>query len=116
MRRFVSTLLTQAEHEVRECEDGAEAIRLWQEWRPDLVVMDLEMPRVDGLAATRTIRERHRSARVLILTAYDSPALRLAAREAGAEGYVLKSDLHALSSWLKDQPLPRTSNPSWMLL
>jgi CheY-like chemotaxis protein len=97
MRRMIRQVLVDAAHEVVECADGREAVRLWSESRPDLAVMDLEMPGMDGLTATRAIRERAPAARVMILTSYDSPALRLAAREAGVVGYALKSNLHRLT-------------------
>jgi CheY-like chemotaxis protein len=97
MRRMIRQVLVDAAHEVVECADGLEAVRLWTEFRPDLALMDLEMPGMDGLSATRAIRERVPAARVMILTSHDSPALRLAAQEAGVLGYALKSDLQNLT-------------------
>jgi two-component system, chemotaxis family, chemotaxis protein CheY len=107
MRRLIRQMLVDAAHEVIECADGREAVRLWTEWQPDLALMDLEMPEMDGLSATRAIRERTPSARVMILTSHDSPALRLAAREAGVVGYALKSNLHGLTE-LVDGCFPAT--------
>lgn len=79
-----------------ECGDGAQARTSYAENRPDWVLMDLAMPEVDGITATRQIRRDDPAARVVIVTASDSAALREAARGAGAVGYVLKEDLFDL--------------------
>jgi len=97
IRRLIRQVLVETAHEVVECADGDAALHLWTDARPDLVLMDLEMPGTDGLAATRAIRHSVPSAVVVILSAHDSPALRLAAQEAGAAGYLLKSDLSRLN-------------------
>lgn len=70
--------------------DGAEALRLAAALRPDVVLMDLQMPGVDGLRATRELAESGSGARVLVLTTYDTDSHVLPAIEAGATGYLLK--------------------------
>ena len=75
---------------VGEAEDGDEALRLLPTARPDVVLMDLRMPRLDGVETTRRIRAGAVPPRVLVLTTYDSDAQILAAIEAGAAGYLLK--------------------------
>jgi len=69
---------------------GAEAVRLVDELRPDLVVMDLHMPDLDGIEATRQITCTHPAVAVLVLTQYDDDESITAALRAGARGYVLK--------------------------
>lgn len=76
---------------VGEARDGAEAVRLVAELAPELVLMDLRMPVLDGVAATAQIMEAHPGSRVLILTTYESDELILGAIEAGAGGYLLKA-------------------------
>lgn len=77
---------------VAEASDGAEAVRLAAATRPDVVLMDLRMPHVDGVAATaRILAEVDPAPRVLILTTYESDDQILAAIEAGASGYLLKA-------------------------
>lgn len=76
---------------VGEARDGAEAVRLVAELTPELVLMDLRMPVLDGVAATARIMETLPGTRVLILTTYESDELILGAIEAGAGGYLLKA-------------------------
>jgi DNA-binding NarL/FixJ family response regulator len=70
--------------------DGTDAIALAREHRPDVVLMDLQMPGVDGVEATRTIVEEGLGAEVLVLTSFSDHARILAAIDAGAVGYLLK--------------------------
>jgi DNA-binding NarL/FixJ family response regulator len=75
---------------VGEAADGREAVRLVGELAPDLVLMDLRMPGMDGAAATAAITAAAPDTRVLVVTTYDSDADILRAVEAGATGYLLK--------------------------
>jgi DNA-binding NarL/FixJ family response regulator len=75
---------------VGEAENGIEAVELAERRRPDVVLMDLRMPRMDGVAATERIRARLPETRVVVLTTYDSDSDILRAVEAGATGYLLK--------------------------
>ena len=70
--------------------DGAEAIRLAEEHRPDVVLMDLRMPGTDGIAATADLRQRLPSTRVLVLTTYVDEDAIVPALQAGARGYLTK--------------------------
>jgi DNA-binding NarL/FixJ family response regulator len=73
-----------------EAADGAEAIRLAQTLRPDVILMDLRMPGMDGLAAITELARRDMPTRVLVLTTYDTDLYVVPAIEAGAIGYLLK--------------------------
>jgi DNA-binding NarL/FixJ family response regulator len=75
---------------VGEASDGSEAVRLAFALNPDVILMDLRMPGVDGLAATRELTARHSASHVLVLTTYDTDSYVLPAIEAGATGYLLK--------------------------
>jgi DNA-binding NarL/FixJ family response regulator len=70
--------------------DGATAIELVREHRPDVVLMDLQMPGIDGVEATRTIVAEELGAEVLVLTSFSDNARIMAAIDAGAVGYLLK--------------------------
>lgn len=78
---------------VGEAGDGAEGIELARLLSADVVLMDLRMPKMDGVAATAALRELAPSARVLILTTFDGESDVLPAIEAGAIGYLLKDAL-----------------------
>jgi DNA-binding NarL/FixJ family response regulator len=69
---------------------GTAALREVAARHPDVVLMDLQLPELDGIAATAAIRDRHPGVRVVVLTSYDTDADILAAIEAGATGYLLK--------------------------
>ncbi|MCM2387878.1 response regulator [Streptomyces albipurpureus] len=75
---------------IAEASDGEEAVHLARELRPDLVLMDIQMPRLDGVSATRQIVEEH-LADVLILTTFDLDEYIFGALRAGAAGFLLKN-------------------------
>jgi DNA-binding NarL/FixJ family response regulator len=75
---------------VGEAGDGAEAVRLAAELRPDVVLMDIRMPHVDGIAATRLLRSQPDPPQVIVLTTFDADELVLRALQAGAAGFLLK--------------------------
>ena len=75
---------------VGEASDGGEAERLVQQLGPDVVLMDIRMPNVDGIEATRRIVASGSDARVVVLTTYDADEYVFAALRAGASGFLLK--------------------------
>ena len=81
---------------VGEAADGAEAIGKARELQPDVVIMDVTMPEMSGLAATPEIKKVIPSVEVLIFSQHDSPQMVQEARQAGASGYLLKSQAHCL--------------------
>ncbi len=76
---------------VGEASSGAESLRLCEELGPDVVLMDVRMPNMDGVTATRTIRRQYPDTQVLVLSVYHSSDLVTEAMQAGAIGYVMKN-------------------------
>lgn len=101
-REALAALLEQEGFEVAgTAGDGEEAIAQARERRPDLVLLDLAMPGMDGLTALPAIRERAPEAEVVVLTASDAEESLLAAIGAGASGYLLKTEPpHRIASFL----------------
>jgi DNA-binding NarL/FixJ family response regulator len=77
---------------IAEADEGARAVALASRFQPDIVLMDLRMPGMDGVTATATIKARHPSIHVLIPTTYDTDADILRALEKGATGFLLKDE------------------------
>jgi DNA-binding NarL/FixJ family response regulator len=88
---LVAVLATQPDFEVvGEAADGSETVRLAETLRPDVILLDLEMPGTDGVAALEGLREAGSEARAVVFTAYDTDERILGALRAGARGYLLK--------------------------
>src|SRR5271167_3465987 len=79
---------------VGEASDGREAIQQFRTHRPDVTVMDLQMPEMNGLDALNAIRNEFPDAKIIMLTTYKSDTQIIRAIKAGAQGYLLKSALH----------------------
>jgi len=100
MRILLGSLLEGIAEEITCASDGTHAVEAYGSRRPDVVLMDIEMPDMDGIEATSRIRAMDGRARVLMVTNYDEPLLRDSSRKAGAEGYFLKSSLVDLLDYL----------------
>ena len=96
VRRLIRRATLDIADSVVECEDGADAVQAYVEHQPNIVLMDVRMPRMDGLTATRKLLREFPTAKVIILTDYNDDELRAAAREAGACAYALKHNLTEL--------------------
>lgn len=95
LREGVSAILeTQTDMVVvGEAGDGAQAVARFRELRPDVTLMDLQMPGMDGVEAIKAIRTEYPDARILVLTTYEGDVQAVRALKAGATGYLLKSSL-----------------------
>jgi CheY-like chemotaxis protein len=101
VRRLIRRAIADLADEVIEREDGSEALEVYRAHHPDIVLMDVKMPRMDGLRATRVLLEYDPSAKVIIVTDYNDDEIRAAAREAGACAFALKHDLTDLEALLE---------------
>jgi len=96
MREMMRAFLPESFDQICECVDGSEALSCYTSFRPDWVLMDWEMKRVDGLVATRQILDNFPEAKILLVTQHDDVELRSAAYDVGAKAIVLKDDLSVL--------------------
>jgi two-component system, NarL family, invasion response regulator UvrY len=118
LRAALVDLLVQAGFEVAgEAADGADAVALAKELEPDVVLMDLRMPVLGGLDATRLIKDACPDIQVVLLTAFESPALQQQAEEAGCFSYLVKGcppgdlrlALHEAMAWRRSLRPPAGS-------
>jgi two-component system, NarL family, response regulator LiaR len=93
VRALIRHLVTTPADEVRECTSGEEAVRVAREFMPDLVTMDIRLGKLNGIAATRALRDACPSAQIVVVTSYNQPELRQAAAAAGAVHFVVKDNL-----------------------
>jgi two-component system, NarL family, response regulator NreC len=80
---------------VGEAQDGREAVRIAAELKPDLVLMDLSMPRMNGIEAIKEIKRQHPEIKIIVFTVYKTEEYVLASLQAGADGYILKEANYA---------------------
>lgn len=100
MRATIRSVLDARMSDVTECSNGLEAVETYEARRRDLVLMDISMPVLDGISATRRIRAIDPDARVIIVTDFADAALADAAADAGASAYVTKDNLLSLLDML----------------
>jgi CheY-like chemotaxis protein len=111
-RFMMRRLLEMAGYEVLEASDGEQAVQMAVEAKPALILMDLSLPKLDGLAATREIRQKKGLKRIPIVavSAHDSPESRTEALQAGCDEYVTKpidfDHLHSLLQRFVSQAKP----------
>lgn len=96
MRKFLTSYFADAGIKIIECQNGFEAYETYNLVNPDYVFMDIKMPVLDGIEATRKIVSAFPSAKIIMVTEYDDKHLREEAEKAGARDYVLKDNLSLL--------------------
>jgi DNA-binding NarL/FixJ family response regulator len=91
-----------------EADNGSDAVRLSETLKPEVIIMDISMPGLNGIEATRTIHRNHPETKVILLTLHENDELVRSAFRAGASGYLLKVDaekelVHALTEVIKER-------------
>lgn len=90
MRMRLKKILSEAGHDIVEAGNGAEAVEIYKEKRPDVVLMDITMPEMDGIAALRQIIEEDSEARVIMVTALGQKRMVMESVKAGAKDFIVK--------------------------
>jgi DNA-binding NarL/FixJ family response regulator len=103
LRANLARLDPRLETVVIECENGKQAVELFERVLPDWVLMDVRLPIMSGLEATRQIVDAHPQANVIIVTQYDESVYREEARASGARGFVLKEHIDAIPGILRGE-------------
>lgn len=98
MRRLIKSIVFDLADEIEECGDGAEVLVAYEKHLPEWVLMDVKMPRTDGIAASRLILAQYPLAKICIVTECADAKTRQAASDAGVRDYVLKDDLVRIRS------------------
>jgi CheY-like chemotaxis protein len=93
LRALIRTVLAGVADNVHECSDGDDLLTAYGAVRPDWVLVDLQMTRINGVEAIRRLRAAEPAAQVIVVTTYDDAHWRAAAFGAGACGYVVKDNL-----------------------
>jgi len=106
VRRLLRRAVAETATNIWECTDGLYALAAYSEHLPDIVLMDIRMPQIDGLTATRQITQAYPKAKVVIVTDYDDDSLRNAAQNAGACAYTLKQNLTELAELVMSVTAP----------
>jgi NarL family two-component system response regulator LiaR len=96
MRRTLKDFIGDLVEGVYECRDGSQALAAYTQYRPDWVLMDILMEKVNGLEATRQIKAAYPTARIIMVTSCRGDHMKNAARVAGASEYVVKDNLQEL--------------------
>lgn len=103
MRKSIRSIVAGPADSVFECADGSLALTAYTKEHPDFVLMDINMPEVNGIKATRDLKKAFPEARVLIVSNYSDKEFRDEAKEAGAEKYFLKDSLMLVKDYLQTQ-------------
>jgi CheY-like chemotaxis protein len=103
VRKMISAMTGDLADESFECENGLQALAIYAKHLPDWVLMDLMMPELDGISATRKIISSFPNAKIIIVTSIKSDAMQKTAKIAGACGYVLKENLADIRGIITNQ-------------
>lgn len=109
IRSILREIVEEEGYRATECYDGADGVEAFRQIHPDVVLMDLCMPRVSGIEATALIHQEDPDACIFVITAFDDPGLRSVAQAAGAREYILKEDLGVLRRHLHREWRPEAA-------
>lgn len=88
--KLTKMILEKEDFEVKIAPNGAKAWKMYKEWKPEILLLDLDMPKKDGLELTQMVRENDRQTYIIIYTSHSAPAKEVAALDAGADEFMSK--------------------------
>ncbi len=100
MRKLIYQAICTEGDSFMECPDGIYAVDAYAEYLPDYVLMDIRMKNMNGILATKKLREKFPSAKIIIITDYDTPSFRNAAMKAGAVAFISKENLTNIKDYI----------------
>jgi len=100
MRHLIRSVVAAPDDVVSECAAGIDVEYAYQTNQPDVVLMDLQMPKVNGITATRNLKKKYPNANVIIVSNFKDQEFQDEARDAGASSYFTKDDLLQLKSFI----------------
>ena len=103
IRKIVRHLLNNRFEQIHDASNGLEALELYQKFIPDWVVMDIEMPEVDGLVGARMIKNEFPGSRIIMISKFKDEEMISLSKFIGAEAYFFKDDLLQIESYFEAQ-------------
>jgi len=100
MRQMIRSVVAYPNDSVTECEDGNDVVNAFQQSQPDVVLMDLQMPKVSGIQATQNLKKKFPNANIIIVSNFNDQEFRDEAKEAGASSYFTKDNLIQLKTFI----------------
>jgi len=100
MRSMIRSIVVSANDTVSECGDGSEVVEAFERYKPDVVLMDLQMPNMNGIRATKDLKQKFPEANVIIVSNFNDHEFRDEAKNAGANSYFTKDDLIQLNHFI----------------
>jgi CheY-like chemotaxis protein len=100
MRQMIRSVVAAPNDSVSECEDGSDVVNAFQKALPDVVLMDMQMPKVNGISATKNLKKEFPDANVIIVSNFNDQEFRDEAKEAGASSYFTKDNLIQLKQFI----------------
>lgn len=101
MREMIRAAACTEDDTVMECSNGAEAVDAYATFRPDYVLMDVEMGIMDGFIAAEKIFDKDKQARIIFVTDHNTSAFRMKAKKLQAKGFVWKENLHEIAALMR---------------
>lgn len=102
MRKMLKSICGYLFNNIIECDDGDCAVRIYREEKPDWVLMDIKMKRMDGISATREIKSNHPGAKIIIVSQYNDDYVIDDAKNSGAFDFVNKDELLKVFNIIKE--------------